>query len=40
VALAAGALGFFLGIFNTVEINNIRRDLATMSNNQNILFQV
>jgi hypothetical protein len=40
VALAAGALGTFLGIFNTVEINNIRRDMATMSNNQNLLIQV
>jgi hypothetical protein len=40
VVLAAGALGTFLGIFNTVEINNIRRDMATMSNSQNLLIQV
>jgi hypothetical protein len=28
-AMAVGALGTFLGIFNTVEINNICRDMAT-----------
>ena len=40
VALAAGALGTFLGIFNAVEISNIRRDMATMNTNQNLLIQV
>ncbi len=39
-AMAAGALGTFLGIFNSLEINNLRRDMATMSNNQNLLIQV
>ena len=38
--LAAGALGTFLGIFNTYEINNIRNQMATMSNNQNLLIKV
>jgi hypothetical protein len=38
--MEVGALGTFLGIFNTVEINNIHRDMATMSNNQNLLIQV
>jgi hypothetical protein len=40
VALAAGALGTFLGIFNTIEINKICREMATMSNNQNLLIPV
>jgi hypothetical protein len=39
-ALAVGALGTFLGIFNTVEIDNLRRQMGTMSNNQNLLIQV
>ncbi len=39
-ALAVGALGTFLGIFNTVEIDNLRRQIGTMSNNQNLLIQV
>jgi hypothetical protein len=39
-ALAAGALGTFLGIFNSVEINNIRKEMTTMSNNQNLLIKV
>jgi hypothetical protein len=30
-AIARGALGNFLGIFNTAEINNIHRNMATMS---------
>ncbi len=38
--MAIGALGTFLGIFNTAEINNIRREMATMNNNQNLLIQV
>ena len=38
--MAIGALGTFLGIFNTAEINNIRREMATMNNNQNLLVQV
>ena len=40
VMMAIGALGTFLGIFNTAEINNIRREMATMSNNQNLLIKV
>ena len=40
VAIAVGALGTFLGIFNKVEIDNIRRDMANLQNNQNLLIQV
>ena len=38
-ALAAGVLGTFFGLYNTIEINKIQNDLIDMQQNQKLLIE-